>query len=123
MMSVWGWGGRGLRFSSFPPPLHFCGSDLEASSEQCRRFLRLRLIYFIAGVPERLCWLQKYRIFPTLPSHSSSLANHWSVILAPFGVGGAQLVPAQGTLRLPCQLLSPGSRAPARGAEAAILPQ
>lgn len=33
-------------------------SGLEGPSEQCRRILRLGLIYFIAGVPELLWWLQ-----------------------------------------------------------------
>lgn len=49
-----------------PTPLPFCGSDLEGSSERCRRFLGLRLIYFIAGVPELLCWLQ-HRIWSFPP--------------------------------------------------------
>lgn len=116
-------GGAGLRCSSFPPPLPFCGSDLEASSERCRWFLCLRLIYFIAGVPELLCWLQ-HIIRISLPSNSLSLATHWSMILAPLcDVAGAQLVEAQDTPWLPCQLLSQGARAPARGAEPAILPQ
>lgn len=42
----------------FPCSTSLLGSDLEGSTARCGRFSCLRLIYFIAGVPELLCWLQ-----------------------------------------------------------------
>lgn len=49
---------RGTQILIFSSLLPFCDSGLEGSSEWCGRILRLCLIYFMAGVPELLWWLQ-----------------------------------------------------------------
>lgn len=96
-----------------PTPLPFCGSDLEGSSEWCRRFLRLRLIYFIAGVPELLCWLQ-HIIWNFPPEQSFIFGNPPE---RDFGmvceVAGAQLVQAQDTPSTPGSCSAQGSKLPA----------
>lgn len=107
---------RGTRILIFSPALPFCSSGLEGSSERCRRILGLRLIYFIAGVPELLWWLQhiiwnfppeQFFIFGnSLERESGTL----SFFLSLGALVGAQLVQAQDPPRLPCQLLSQGAR-------------
>lgn len=98
------------RFTSPPLPFLFCGSGLEGSSERCRRIFHLCLIYFIAGVPELLCWLQ-HRIWNFPPEQFFILATHGRVALAHCVTWqGLSWCRPRTAPQLPCQLLSQGAR-------------